>query len=65
MPTFEKKISPLEYKLIFKAYMDKEKEAEREYSSQKDSIVQNLEYVLAANGMSDHGMIEYLIDLWD
>jgi hypothetical protein len=45
--------------------MDKEDEAEREFNNKKDRIVQNVEYVLAANGMSDHGMIEYLLDLWD
>ena len=45
--------------------MDKESLAEQEFKQKKDSIISNLEYVFAANGMSDHGMIEYLIDLWD
>lgn len=51
--------------MIFKAYMDKEEEFEREFKGKKGDIISNLEYMLAANGMSDHGMVEYLLDLWD
>ena len=38
---------------------------EKEFNLKHKVIVANLEYVLASNGMSDHGMLEYLLDLWD
>lgn len=51
--------------MVIKAYVEKELTFEKEFHQKKALIVANLEYVLASHGMSDHGMLEYLLDLWD
>lgn len=43
IPTFEKKMNVLEYKMIFKAYMDSEREAEVAFNKDKAMIIERLE----------------------
>eukprot|EP00347_Sterkiella_histriomuscorum_P024318 403331546 len=67
-PTTERsscnKISSPEYKFSLKSIYEKDLMFEKEFKLKHKVIIANLEYVLAQSGMSDHGMLEYLLDLW-
>ena len=54
-----------EFIMVSQAYLDKDQAYEQEFLEKKGLIVVNLEYVFAQHGLSDHGMLEYLVDLWD
>jgi hypothetical protein len=45
--------------------MESERFAEKDYFEIGNSILSTVESEFQEAGMSDHGMIQYLIDLWD
>ena len=45
--------------------MDKELQAEKDFQKRKCNLLQILDKSFAQHGMSDHGMLEYLMDLWE
>lgn len=47
------------------AWLDIEDLSLEDYRENHVNIIQNLDQVLSQSGMSDHGMFDFLIDLWD
>jgi hypothetical protein len=54
-----------DFKRGAKAWLDKDASAEEDYFANAPQMLESLEQSLIAKGMSDHGMLEFLKDLWD
>ena len=51
--------------MLLKEFFDKEFAVERNFNIKKQYLVDMIEKLLLSHCLSDHGMIEYLLDLWE